>query len=61
MKKISDLCTKYGVELVEDAAHALGANAGAQMVGSCSYSRVRYLVFYAVKMITCGEGGSCYQ
>ena len=58
MKEISDLCKKYGVELVEDAAHALGAHADAQMVGSCSYSRAAIFSFHAVKMITCGEGGA---
>jgi len=56
-KSIHLLCESYGVALVEDAAHALGASdhrgivAGRDTVGAC-------FSFYATKNLTSGEGGA---
>lgn len=48
-------CEPYGVELIEDAAHALPTRLNGRMVGSLS--RVTCFSFYANKTITTGEGG----
>jgi perosamine synthetase len=46
-----------GVALVEDAAHALGAHAGSEPVGSCEHSDMAVFSFHPVKAIASGEGG----
>ncbi|MFH1386144.1 MAG: UDP-4-amino-4,6-dideoxy-N-acetyl-beta-L-altrosamine transaminase [bacterium] len=43
--------------VIEDAAHALGAEYKASKIGSCKYSDMTILSFHAVKHITTGEGG----
>ena len=45
---------KYGVRIVEDCAHSLGASGG----GKCENSDASILSFHPVKHITTGEGGS---
>ena len=58
MEKISSLCRKFNVSLIEDAAHALGAQyEDGGMVGSCKYSDMTIFSFHPVKSITAGEGG----
>ena len=51
-----------GVQMVEDACHALGARyrAGSSWVrvGSCRHSRLTVFSFHPVKHITTGEGGA---
>ena len=59
---IRELCDRYGVRLIEDAAHALGARyrsgKGWLKVGSCSHSDATILSFHPIKHITSGEGGA---
>src|SRR3954463_4522460 len=43
--------------LIEDAAHAVGAFAGDEIVGSCRHSDMAIFSFHPVKGITSGEGG----
>jgi UDP-4-amino-4,6-dideoxy-N-acetyl-beta-L-altrosamine transaminase len=45
------------VTIIEDAAHAVGAHAGAEPVGSCRHSDMAVFSFHPVKGITTGEGG----
>lgn len=57
MKKINQLTQKYGVKIIEDASHALGAEYRQKKVGNCEYSDITVFSFHPVKIITTGEGG----
>ncbi len=57
MKALKSLSKKYGFLIIEDAAHALGAEYTDQKVGSCAYSELTIFSFHPAKMITSGEGG----
>ena len=57
MTEIRELCNVYGVHVVEDASHALGASYEDTRVGECKYSDAAVFSFHPVKMITTGEGG----
>jgi len=57
MKEIKKLSKHYGFAIIEDAAHALGAEYLSEKVGSCRYSDLTIFSFHPAKMITCGEGG----
>jgi UDP-4-amino-4,6-dideoxy-N-acetyl-beta-L-altrosamine transaminase len=46
-----------GVRIIEDAAHAIGATADGDPVGSCRDSDMAIFSFHPVKTITTGEGG----
>jgi len=54
---ISELGTRYGFRVVEDASHAIGAYYDGTKLGNCRYSDVTVFSFHAVKLITTGEGG----
>lgn len=55
MKKILELCKKYNLFLIEDAAEVIGLKYGNQMCGS--FGDISTFSFYANKHITTGEGG----
>jgi len=58
MEALSDISERYNLFMVEDAAHALGANySNGQKVGSCCYSDMTIFSFHPVKSIAAGEGG----
>tara|TARA_B100000029_G_scaffold515689_1_gene623993 strand:+ start:1592 stop:2764 length:1173 start_codon:yes stop_codon:yes gene_type:complete len=58
MKLISKICKKYNVKVIEDAAHALGANyENGSKVGCCKYSSTTVFSLHPVKTIAAGEGG----
>ncbi|MBQ6976782.1 MAG: aminotransferase class I/II-fold pyridoxal phosphate-dependent enzyme, partial [Selenomonadaceae bacterium] len=57
MKKIFELAKKYNFTVLEDAAHAVGADYLGAKVGSCKYSDMAVFSFHPVKIITTGEGG----
>lgn len=62
MQAISSFADKYGVWIVEDAAHALGSRLSgekmeASFCGDCRHSNVATFSFHPVKHITTGEGG----
>lgn len=48
---------RYGFRVVEDAAHATGAELRGERIGSCKWSDLCVFSFHAVKIITAGEGG----
>ncbi|WP_343859834.1 UDP-4-amino-4,6-dideoxy-N-acetyl-beta-L-altrosamine transaminase [Aliiglaciecola litoralis] len=58
MKEVSTLTQKYGVKLVEDAAHGLGGRYLKGKIGSCEFSDIAVLSFHPVKSITTAEGGA---
>ncbi|WP_341582258.1 UDP-4-amino-4,6-dideoxy-N-acetyl-beta-L-altrosamine transaminase [Marinobacter metalliresistant] len=58
MSAIAALAKEYGVRLIEDASHALGASCQGELVGGGCYSDITVFSFHPVKMITTGEGGA---
>lgn len=54
---LDKLRRRYGFKMVEDAAHATGAELRGEKVGSCRWSDLCVFSFHAVKIITTGEGG----
>lgn len=57
MEEIRSIAEKNNLIVIEDAAHALGAQYKKDKIGSCRYSDMTVLSFHAVKHITTGEGG----
>lgn len=57
MVELSSLAGKYGIKIIEDASHAIGAQYKAQHIGSCAYSDITIFSFHPVKIITTAEGG----
>ncbi len=55
---LQSLAQKYGLQLVDDACHALGAKYKGKEICSCEYADVLALSFHPVKHITTGEGGA---
>jgi dTDP-4-amino-4,6-dideoxygalactose transaminase len=58
MGEVSKIATKYGIPVIEDAAHALGSSYNGLPVGSCTNSAACVFSFHPVKAITTGEGGA---
>jgi len=58
MEKVKQLANKYGLKVVEDACHAMGAVYKGEKIGNCRYSDVTVFSFHPVKHITTGEGGA---
>jgi UDP-4-amino-4,6-dideoxy-N-acetyl-beta-L-altrosamine transaminase len=57
MEEISSIAKEHGLMVIEDAAHALGAEYKGSKIGACKYSDLTVLSFHAVKHIATGEGG----
>jgi len=58
LKEIRIIAKKQNLIVIEDAAHALGAEYRGVKIGSCKYSDMTALSFHPVKHITTGEGGA---
>lgn len=58
LKEISSIAKKHNLAVIEDAAHALGAEYNGEKIGSCKYSDLTVFSFHPVKSITTGEGGA---
>ena len=56
MKKISKICEKKKIKLIEDCAHCIEGNRDGVLPGQLSYAAI--FSFYATKNLTCGEGGA---
>ncbi len=56
LAEIKSICKKYGLFLIEDCAHALGASYKGKHVGL--WGDAAAFSFYATKNITMGEGGA---
>ncbi len=58
MQKLHEICRSEGINIIEDAAHALGSTyATGEKIGSCKFSDLTVFSFHPVKNITTGEGG----
>jgi len=57
MDEIYNLSKEYNFQIIEDAAHAIGAHYQGNPVGSNQYSDITVFSFHPVKVITAGEGG----
>lgn len=57
MEEIGRLALEYGVTVIEDASHAIGASFLEAAVGCCKYSDCAVFSFHPVKIVTTGEGG----
>ncbi len=57
MEEISAIAQKHNLLVIEDAAHALGAEYNGSKIGAGKYSDMTILSFHPVKHITTGEGG----
>lgn len=56
LDRISEIATRHGIEIVEDAAHALPTRWHGRLIGSHGTAATVFS-FYANKTITTGEGG----
>jgi UDP-4-amino-4,6-dideoxy-N-acetyl-beta-L-altrosamine transaminase len=57
MAAISALAARYGIKVMEDAAHAIGGSYGGKPIGACDRSLAAIFSFHPVKIITTAEGG----
>ncbi|WP_417271592.1 UDP-4-amino-4,6-dideoxy-N-acetyl-beta-L-altrosamine transaminase [Celeribacter sp.] len=57
MEAISRVARAYGVKIIEDASHSIGADHQELPVGDCRYSDITVFSFHPVKIITTCEGG----
>lgn len=55
MERILEIAGQYGLTVIHDAAHSLGASYGGKKVGS--FGDMTMFSFHPVKHITTGEGG----
>ncbi|MBE3089259.1 MAG: UDP-4-amino-4,6-dideoxy-N-acetyl-beta-L-altrosamine transaminase [Actinobacteria bacterium] len=58
LEEIKEIAEKHNLLIIEDAAHALGAEYKKSKIGSCKYSDMTIFSFHPVKHITTGEGGA---
>ena len=58
MHELSRIAKSNNLTIIEDAAHALGANYKNSKIGSCRYSDMAIFSFHPVKSIATGEGGA---
>jgi len=54
---IATLATRYGFAVLEDAAHAIGAEYHGERIGACRRSVMGVFSFHPVKVMTTAEGG----
>lgn len=55
--RVAGLCRRYGVRIIEDASHAVGATWKGERVGSGRWADITVFSFHPVKILTTGEGG----
>lgn len=53
-----ELSSQFGIDLIEDNAHGLGAQYQGQVLGT--FGRMSTLSFHETKNLTCGEGGALH-
>jgi UDP-4-amino-4,6-dideoxy-N-acetyl-beta-L-altrosamine transaminase len=58
MEKLRYIKEHFGIKILEDAAHGLGATYNGKKIGHLEYSDIATFSFHPVKHITTGEGGA---
>ena len=58
MRALSEIARRHGIPLIEDAAHAIGAEYEGQRIGNLEGSLAACYSFYPIKNMTTGEGGA---
>jgi len=58
LKELYEIASENNIKVIEDAAHALGAEYQNKKIGSLKYSEMAMFSFHPVKHITTGEGGA---
>ena len=56
-EKLAHLKKRYGITILEDCAHSIGAEYDGVKAGSCTHSEASIFSFHPVKHMTTGEGG----
>ncbi|WP_456449425.1 UDP-4-amino-4,6-dideoxy-N-acetyl-beta-L-altrosamine transaminase [Hydrogenimonas sp.] len=56
-KKLARLKERFGITILEDCAHSIGALRDGVKAGSCTHSDASIFSFHPVKQMTTGEGG----
>ncbi|HEY6019987.1 MAG TPA: lipopolysaccharide biosynthesis protein RfbH, partial [Candidatus Paceibacterota bacterium] len=57
MESLRDICTEYGIWLIEDCCDGLGGTLNGRLLGS--FGDIATLSFYPAHQITAGEAGAC--
>ena len=57
MAAIGALAKRYGIAVIEDASHAIGALDQGIHTGACTHSDIAVFSFHPVKIVTTAEGG----
>lgn len=57
MLRISSICKKHNIKIIEDAAHSLGATQYEKLIGNCQFSEITVFSLHPAKIITSAEGG----
>jgi dTDP-4-amino-4,6-dideoxygalactose transaminase len=58
MEGLRSVAERHGIDLIEDAAHAIGTTYRGDPIGDCRFSRMTVFSFHPVKTIAMGEGGA---
>jgi len=58
MEKLKYIRKNFNVKVLEDAAHAIGAEYKEGKIGDCKYSDITIFSFHPVKNLTTAEGGA---
>ena len=56
MDALMEIKEKYGIRIIEDAAHAIGSEYKGKKIGS--FGDITCFSFDSIKVMTCGEGGA---
>ena len=56
-EKLAHIKKRYGIKILEDCAHSIGAEYQGIKAGSCTHSEASIFSFHPVKHMTTGEGG----
>jgi UDP-4-amino-4,6-dideoxy-N-acetyl-beta-L-altrosamine transaminase len=57
MPEIAAVASRFGVTVIEDASHAIGASLGGHRIGAGMWSAITVFSFHPVKIVTTAEGG----